>query len=225
MSVRAATDNAELPFSPPPAPGSDDALDDALVGLPAPPRARARVLSALLIGISLTSSALAYQLRDDVRYAFSSSSPISLGDGRTADPSAAGANRLVTVRVAPQMAGAVRYTRPLVPGAAHVVFPVAARDGAPLYVQAEGAPSSGEVTGRLLTFDAAGGRYAGVGRYLRTHMEAPVSGQTWLLIAGDTPRSAWWAPPLSALLLAIALTDLLLLARLLRPLGLSPDPR
>lgn len=219
MSVRAATDTDELPFSPPPPPGADDALDDALVGLPAPPRARARVLGALLVGISVASTGLAYQLRDDVQYAFSSSTPVALGDGRTADPASAGLNRLVTVTVAPQMAGAVRYTRPLVPGSARVVYPAAARDGAPLYVQVDGAPASGEITGRLLSFESAGGRYGGVGNYLRTHMDAPVSGRTWLLVAGDTPRGSWWAPPLCALLLAFAITDMLLLARLLRPMS------
>ena len=78
-------------------------------------------------------------------------------------------------------------------------------------------PASGELTGRLLSFDSAGGRYGGVGHYLRTHMDAPVTGTTWLVIAGDTPRATWWAPVLCALLLAFAVTDLLLLARLLRP--------
>lgn len=203
---------------PPPAPGTQDAIDDALVGLPAPPRVRTRVLGALLTAISAASIFLAFQLRDDVRFAFASSTPVELGDGRSAEVSHIGPNRVVTLRAAPQMAGAVRYSRPFYPGE-HVVFPIAGRTGESIYVQVDGATvQPGEFTGRLIQFAGAGGRYARVGSFLQRELNAPVSGGTYLLVNGATPRSSTWAPLLAAFLLALALTDLGLLVRLLRPI-------
>lgn len=205
----------------PPAPGTEDLIDEVLVGLPAPPRTRRRVLSVLLSGIAAASLFLAWQLRDDALYALSPSVPAALGDGTVATPSAVGLNRLVTLSAAPSVAGAVQYSRWLLPGA-HVVFPVAGRDGAPpIYVQVPreslGAMARGEFTGRLIRFAGAGGRYAGVGRFLQQNMSGRVGGDTWLLVDGVTPRSLVWAPALMTLLLALAISDLALLARLVRP--------
>lgn len=212
-----ATTVAE-PYAPPPEPGAADALDEALASLPAPPRTRTRVLGALLTAVSVSCCALAWQLRDDVRYAFASTAAVNLGDARTADPAGLGANRLVTVRAVPQMAGAARYSRPFFPGE-YLVFPVAGRAGEPLYVQVDGASAvSGSFTGRLLPFDGAGGRYARVGSFLHTELGAAVTPHSWLLVDGASPRSSAWAPLLASLLLAMAVTDLGLLYRLLRPL-------
>jgi hypothetical protein len=117
------------------------------------------------------------------------------------------------------MADAVTYSRLLWPGE-HLVFPVAGRDGTPIYVQVsqDGAQAMarGEFQGRLTRFGGAGGRYAGVGEYLRATHHAPVTADTWLLVDGATPRRHLWAPLLATLLLAIALSDLGLLRRLFR---------
>lgn len=212
----AITDTEALPAPPPP--GAADALDEALAGLPAPPRVRTRVLGGLLTAISVTSVFLAWQLRDDVKYAFASSTPVELGDGRTADVAHLGPNRLVRVRAAPQMAGAVQYSRLLYPGE-YTVFPIAGRTGEPLYVQVDGtAPTAGGFTGRLIQFGGAGGRYRRVGSFLSRELNAPVSNSTYLIVDGATPRSVWWAPLLASFLLALAVSDMLLLYRLLRPL-------
>lgn len=218
MSNTALTDDQDIPA--PPAPGTEDMIDEALVGLPAPPRARRRVLSALLTGVSVASLALAWQLRDDVQYAMAPSVAADLGDGRVADPGSVGSNRYVSVHATPSMAGAVVYSRPLAPGE-QLVFPVAGRDAAsPWYIQVDrhGGPASrGEYTGRLIPFHGGGGRYARVGRYLHDDLGAPVEGSTWLLVDGTTPRSTLWAPVVASLLVALALSDMALLVRLLRP--------
>lgn len=205
----------------PPAPGTEELIDEVLVGLPAPPRARRRVLSVLLTGIAAASLFLAWQLKDDALYALSPSAPAALGDGRDASPASVGLNRHVTLRAAPSMAGAVLYSRRLFPGE-HVVFPVAGRDGAPpLYVQVSresaDAMARGEFQGRLIRFGGAGGRYAGVGRFLHDRMGSGVGGDTWLVVDGASPRSMLWAPALMTLLLALALSDMALLSRLIRP--------
>lgn len=205
----------------PPPPGTVDDLDQMLAELPAPPQARRRVLGMLLTSISVMSLFLAFQFRDDLTYAMSSATPVSLGAGIDAQPGAADSNRYVTLRATPSMAGAVSYSRPLFPGQ-HLVFPVAGREGHPaIYVQVsqEGleALRRGEFQGRLIPFRAAGGRYAGVGNYVRSHLDGAVHGGTWLLVDGATPRAMMWAPFLVTFLVALALTDLALLGRLLRP--------
>jgi hypothetical protein len=211
----------EVPAPPPP--GTADVVDEMLADLPAPPRARRRVLGALLTAVSAMSLFLAVQFRDDLSYAMASAQPVDLGEGVSAQPAAVGPNRLVTLRAAPSMAGAVNYSRWLVPGQ-HLVFPVAGREGRDgVYVQvsqdADGvaAMRRGEFQGRLIPFRAAGGRYAGVGSYLRGHLDGRVSGDTWLLVDGATPRSVLWAPFLVTFLAALSLSNLALLGRLLRP--------
>lgn len=218
MSNATATAH-EIPAPPPP--GTADVVDEMLTGLDAPPQARRRVLTVLLTAISAVSLFLAFQFKDDVRYAMSSSTPTDLGDGITASPASVGQNHLVTVRARPSMAGAVTYSRVLMPGQ-HMVFPVAGREGqAPIYVQVSdgdrNALTRGEFQGRLIPFDAAGGRYARVGTYLHDKLDPNVSGTTWLLVDGATPRSVMWSPFVVTLLLALALSDLLLMGRLLRP--------
>lgn len=217
-TMNTATTADDIPA--PPAPGQADALDEVLVGLPTPPRARRRVLAVLLSVIPVAALFLASQMVDDVRYAMAPTSALSLGDGRTADPASAGLDRYVTLRASPSMAGAVTYSRPLWPGE-HLVFPVAGRDGVALYVQVsqDGAQAMarGEFTGRLTRFGGSGGRYAGVGEYLHGTLRAPVGADTWLLVDGATPRRNLWAPLLVTLLLAMALSDLGLLRRLFRP--------
>ena len=219
MSNTASTTVSEIPAPPPP--GAAEALDEMLVSLPAPPQARRRVLGALLSGICAASLFLAWQLKDDALYALSSSTPVSLGDGRTTDPATVGANHYVTLQASPSMARAVTYSRVFFPGQ-HLVFEVAGRDAqAPLYVQVsqEGteAMARGEFVGRLIPFGAAGGRYRGVASYLHGEMRAPVSSSTWLVVDGASPRTLTWAPIVASLLVALALSDLLLLGRLLRP--------
>lgn len=203
----------------PPRPGEADALDEVLVGLPAPPRARRRLLAVLLTAIPVAALFLASQLVDDVRYSMASATAVSLGDGRTADPASVGLNQYVTLRASPSMAGAVTYSRFLWPGE-HLVFPVAGRDGTPIYVQVSqdgaNAMSRGEFQGRLTRFGSSGGRYAGVGTYLHGNLRAPVNADTWLLVDGATPRRHLWAPLVATLLLAIALSDLGLLRTLFR---------
>lgn len=121
--------------APPPL-GVDDAVDEMLVGLDAPPRARRRVLAVLLGGIAVVSLALAAQFTDDAVYALRGGSARSLGDGRVVSSAelAAHGNGYVTLRATPSMAGAVTYSRWLFPGE-HLVFPIAGREGEAVYVQ------------------------------------------------------------------------------------------
>lgn len=216
------SNTASAPFEipAPPEPGTAEVIDDLLVGLPAPPRARRRVLSLLLTAVSLCSLALATQFLDDTLYAFSSSTPIALGDGRTASLTQDLSNRYVTLHAVPSLAGAVTYSRWLFPGE-HLVFPVAGRDGEPVYIQLSSSQRQalvhGDFHGRLVHFDSAGGRYTNVGRYLHNTLRAPVTPHTWLFIEDTAPQNLLWAPLTACFLIALSLTNLFLLRRLLRP--------
>jgi hypothetical protein len=98
------------------------------------------------------------------------------------------------------------------------VFPIAGRTGAPLYVQVDGeSVEPGDFTGRIIPFSATGGRYARVGSYLQHDLGAPITQNSYVIVTGVTPRTMWWAPALAAFLLALALTDLAFLGRLMRP--------
>lgn len=194
---------------------SDGDLDNELAALPAPPQTRVRVLGALLTAISAASIGLAVQLRDDVSFALSSSTPIAMGDARTAAFSEAFANRMVSIEVTPQLAGGVRYSRLV--GSEYLVFPAAGRSGEAVYVQvASDAVHAGQITGRLIPFSGAGGRYSRVGSFLRSEMQGSVSGSTFLLIADATPAQYLWAPVVASILIALALTDAGLMIRLFR---------
>ncbi|MDP3274855.1 MAG: hypothetical protein Q8Q09_06625 [Deltaproteobacteria bacterium] len=209
------TVNAVVGRPPSPSP-QDPELDQELLSLPAPPRARVRVLGALLGAISLVSVALAGQLADDTRFAFASSTPTMVGDARVAELPSSLANHVVRLQVTPQMAGAVRYFRPAT-GGDYLVYPVAGRAGEAVYVQVAGdAVRAGEITGRLVAFDGAGGRYARVGSFLREQLGGRVHGNTFLLVADATPAQYLWAPVVMSFLLALALMDLGLIARLFR---------
>jgi hypothetical protein len=210
-----ALSQTTAPVPTPPSPG-DSELDAELAALPAPPQTRVRLLGALLGAISLVSVGLAFQLRDDVAFAFAPAAPVALGDARSAPISSTLVNRVVSLRVTPQMAGAVRYTRPITTGD-YVVFPVAGRVGESVYVQVDGsAVHAGEVTGRLVPFSGAGGRYARVGSFLRQEMNSRVTGQTFLLVSDATPSQYLWAPAVVSLLLALALLDLGLIFKLFK---------
>lgn len=206
--------DVDLP-SPPSWELPEDAIDDVLVGLPAPPRARVRVLAVLLACMAVVSLALAARFRDDLAYAFTGQEALVAGDARTAELRPDLRNHFVEVAgVAPSMAGAVRYTRPL-DAETRVVYPVAGRDGAMLFVDApERDGLTGTFHGRLIRFEDAGGRYARIGRYLAGVMRQPVDGRTYLLVAHRTPDSYLWELVPFVLMLALALTDLTLLARL-----------
>ncbi|MBL8600855.1 MAG: hypothetical protein JNK72_02930 [Myxococcales bacterium] len=205
----------------PPRPGEGDAVDEMLAGIAAPPQTRRWVLTGLLTGVALMSFALAFQLKDDARYAMASGTPRMLGAGRTVDAAALreAGNQYVSLQASPSMAGAVQYSRWLFPGE-HLVFPVAGREGEALYVQVSAdraeAMSRGEFAGRLVPFEGAGGRYAPVGRYLHDRLGAPVQGRTWLVVDGAAPRNMMWAPPVVLLLLALGLSDVTVLVSLLR---------
>jgi hypothetical protein len=198
-----------------------DAVDPELLALPAPPRGRRLATLVVMALVVVAAMALAVSLRHDLAYFFSTGQTIDLGDVRSIDPATLEPNTHVRISGTPMMSRAVRYRRVLT-GGRYVVFPLAGQRT--VYVQVddrEDAVGRNEFSGRLVTFSQLGGRMGAVREYLGRDMSLPVSGESFLLLADESPGSYGWALVLAAICALFVLIDVLLLLRWFRPV---PEP-
>jgi hypothetical protein len=159
-----------------------------------------------------------------VAYFFSSAQTIDLGDVAQIDPARLEPNSHVRILGTPMMSRAVRYRR-LLTGGEYVVFPLAGQRT--VYVQVEDRADRigrNEFSGRLVTFGDLGGRMGAVRRYLGEELALPVSNESFLLLADESPGSYAWAFLLAVLCVLFVLVDVWLFVRWFRPLA-SPSPR
>ncbi len=195
-----------------------DAVDPELLALPAPPRGRRLSTLAMMALVVVAAMALAVSLRHDLAYFFSSAQTIDLGDVRTVDPATLEPNSHVRISGTPMMSRAVRYRRVLT-GGRYVIFPLAGQRT--VYVQVDDrqdALGRSEFSGRLVTFSQVDGRMSAVRNYLGREMSLPVSGESFLILADESPGSYGWALVLAAICALFVLIDVLLLLRWFRPL-------
>lgn len=194
-----------------------DALDPELAELPGPPQGRRVLTLALMALVVVASAALALSLRHDVAYFFSRGETIELGDAAQLDPAELAPNTQVRVSGTPMLSRTVHYRRVLT-GSTYVVFPLGAQRT--IYVHApagDDALASAEFTGRLVTFDDLGGRIGSVEGYLADRMDLPVSGESYLLLSGESPGSYAWALLLVLLCIAFIAVDVWLFVRWFLP--------
>jgi hypothetical protein len=204
-------------------PASRDAVDPELLALPAPPKARRTATLVLMALVVVGALGLALSVRHDLAYFFSNAETIDLGDAQTLDASRLEGNTQVSIHGTPMMSHAVHYRRVLT-GSRHIVFPLAGQRT--VYVQVEdreGALGRGEFTGRLVKFSQTGGRMGAVRDYLSESMDLPVSGESYLLLADETPSSYTWSVLLALLCALFIILDVLLLLRWFRPLPKEPE--
>lgn len=200
-----------------------DAVDPDLLELPAPPQSRRFVVLVLMALVVAASLALSLSLRHDIAFFFAPSETIDLGDVREIEPAHLRTNTHVRVTGTPMTSRAVRYRR-ILSGGEYVVFPLAGQRT--VYVHADDDPEAiarSEFTGRLVTFDELGGRIGTVESYLRSEMDLPVSGQSFLILADETPGSYAWALLLALLCGLFILADVALFFRWFRPRSKAPD--
>ncbi|HJL18013.1 MAG TPA: hypothetical protein RMH99_20285 [Sandaracinaceae bacterium LLY-WYZ-13_1] len=204
-------------------PGDREAVDPELLELPTPPRGRRLATLALMAVVVVASMALVFGIRHDLAYFFAPSSTVDLGDVQDVSPASLEPNTHVRIQGTPMMSRAVRYQRVLT-GGTHVVFPLAGQRT--VYVQV---PDDGqslartEFSGRLVTFSQLGGRIGSVERYLGDALGLPVSGESFLLIADESPGSYAWALLVAILCALFVLVDLVLILRWFRPIERGPD--
>jgi hypothetical protein len=198
---------------------SADAVDPELLALPAPPRTRRIATLVLMALVVVGSMGLAVSLRHDLAYFLSNEEVVDLGDAAALDAALLEPNSSVRIQGTPMMSRAVRYRRVLT-GSRYVVFPIAGQRT--IYVQVEDSAAAlgrNEFSGRLVTFSQEGGRMATVREYLGDEMDLPVSGESFLLLADESPGSYAWALLLAGLCALFIAVDVLLLFRWFRPLA------
>jgi hypothetical protein len=168
------------------------------------------------------SLGLLFNLRTDIGYYFADTTATDLGDVSVVDPAALTPNTFVRVSGTPMASGTVRYTR-LLSGTTYAVFPLAGQRN--VFVQlalesrsAERELSRREFSGRLVTFGSLGGRFTEVRSYLDDTMDMPVSSESFLILADETPGGYGWALFLSALCLFFVAINVWLMFRWFRPL-------
>jgi hypothetical protein len=204
-------------------PGDREAVDPELLELPAPPRGRRLAALVLMALVVVASMALVVAIRHDLAYFFAPSTTVDLGDVRSVEPASLEPNTHVRIQGTPMISRAVRYRRVLT-GSTHLVFPLAGQRT--VYVQVDDsaeAMAQNEFSGRLVTFSQLGSRIGAVEGYLGEELDLPVTGESFLLIADETPGSYAWALLLAGLCVLFVLVDLFLILRWFRPI--DPDER
>lgn len=217
----------ELPSVPSPlelgGPESKEELDPELLALPDPPR-RERTLTVVVLALAaVLSLAMVFALRRDVAYALAGSTPVGVGDLRTASPAtlAAAENRLVQAEGMPGAAGGIRYERPFVEDTFRTL-PVAGREDLWLDVRVPSGQESGRweppraFTGRLVHFGGAGPRHRGLASAIERTTGRHIPGDAWLLVDGEDPDSARWTILLAAMFLGFAAWNAVAIARIVR---------
>lgn len=194
-----------------------DAIDDELLELPSPPQGRRVVALVLMAAVVVAASTTALSLRHDIAYFFSSGETVDLGDVTRIDPATLRTNRYVRVTGTPMISRAVRYRRVLT-GGRYVVFPLAGQRT--VYVQVTDTTASiarADFTGRLVTFDELGSRIVGVEGYLAHDLGLPVTGDSFIVLADETPGSYVWALLLALLCVLFVAIDVAFVYRWFRP--------
>ena len=202
---------------------ASEALDPELLELPAPPQGQRFVTLVLMALVVVGSMVLALSLRHDIAYFFSDPETVDLGDVTDVDPAALTTNTQVRIAGTPMLSRAVRYRRVLT-GSQNVVFPLGGQRTVYVHTEDSGAAlARSEFTGRLVTFNDLGGRIGTVEGYLDDDLGLPVSGESFLLLADETPGSYAWALLLALLCLLFVAVDVWLFLRWFRPTRRAPS--
>jgi hypothetical protein len=230
VSVVPLPQEALHPSSVPDVPGGSqapeeaarDELDPELLALPDPPRGQQRLTVVVLSIAALLALAMTVALRGDVAYALRTSTPVGVGDLRTASEATleANENRLVQAEGMLGAAGGIRYERPLVEDTFRTL-PVPGRD-VWVDVRVPAGQESGRwepprtFTGRLVRFASAGPRHRGLAGAIERTTGNGVSPRAWLVVDGEDPSRARWALLLATMFLGFAAWNAVAIARIVR---------
>jgi hypothetical protein len=207
-----------------PGPGQVDA---ELLALPAPPRAGRLWTLTMMALVAAGSLGLLGSLRGDLGYFFSASQAVDVGRATEVEPAGLVPNSYVQVRGTPMASLTVRYSR-MLSGQQYAVFPLAGQRHILVRVPLDDldryrASSRREFAGRLVTLGQLGPRFGAVRGFLEEGMGVPVTSETFVLLADETPGRYGWALVLAALCLLFVAVNVGLMVRWFRPLRDQPQ--
>lgn len=194
-----------------------DGLDPELVALQAPPQGQRIAALTVMAAAVVAAMAMVLTLRADLSYSLSARQALDLGDVQTLAPGELVSNTYVRVEGIPTVARALGFSRGM--GGKYRVFPLAGQRNVYVQIADEGGESfvRSEFTGRLVSFNDLGGRYAELARVMQRDMHLPVTGESFLLLADEPPSSYAWTWIISALCLAFVLLDVFFILRWFKP--------
>ena len=200
----------------------DRGPDPELDALPAPPRRERTATVVLMLFTAAAAVWMAIALLGEAKYALSPGQPADVGDLTSLRPTADLANRYVRAGGLLGTTGAIRYGR-AAEGDSFRLAPVAGNPNVWVEIRVpegfEGPrfvpPTS--FAGRLVPFEKAGVRHAGLLKVAREETKSPVPDGAWLLIDGSSPRASRWAVALAILFLGFAGWNVAGVARVLSP--------
>jgi hypothetical protein len=200
-----------------------DDVDPELLALPAPPMGRRLATMTVMALAVVVALGITAALRHDVAYFFSGGAVVEVGEAASLAPATLRSNSFIRVSGTPMASQIVRYRR-LLSGETFVVFPLAGQRTMFVHMpeRAMAAPTT-DYSGRLVTFGEMGGRLDGVQSFYAREMGTPVTSESFVLLVGESPGSAWWALALSVLCVLFVIVDVWLLVRWFRPLPRVSD--
>ncbi|MDB4976128.1 MAG: hypothetical protein JWN48_4469 [Myxococcaceae bacterium] len=201
-----------------------DALDPELLAINAPPQVQRVAALTIMAAAVVCAMALLISLRSDMTYVFSRTQPTDLGQVREIEPSTLVANSYVRIRGMPTVGHAIGFTRGF--GTRYRVFPLAGQRT--VYVQIEDTGGESfvrtEYSGRLVTFDGMGGRYAELARVMGRDAKLPVSSESFVLLADEPPSAYTWTLFVALVCAAFVLLDVYFIVRWFKPVKWAQVP-
>jgi hypothetical protein len=197
-------------------------VDPELAALPKPPQ-KERTISLVLMALTaLLAAFMTAVLVSDVRYALSGGEPRAIGELARVAPTASLSNEFVRADGMLRWESAIRYNRPLESDSFQLV-PVVGNER--LWVELripKDAPSlaAPPVTfvGRMLPVASFAFGLGGLRRSMAATSGPSIPADAWVLVDGATPVSSQWTVALAGLLVLFAAYNVVMIARILRPL-------
>jgi hypothetical protein len=126
-------------------------------------------------------------------------------------------NSYVRISGLPSVARSVGFSKWL--SSKYRVFPLAGQRAIYVQVEDEGGEAfvRTEFTGRLVTFNDLGGRYAGLTDVMQGDAHLPVTDASFLLLADEPPSSYAWTWVIGAFCVLFVILDLFFIIRWFRP--------
>ncbi|MFT3921671.1 MAG: hypothetical protein QM778_03975 [Myxococcales bacterium] len=215
MSHAGRTAPADLGSTPSEGGGAE--LDQELVALNAPPQTQRVVTVTVMAAAVVAALALVVSLFGDMSYALARTQPRDLGDARQLDLSSLESNSYVHLEGIPTVARAVRFSRGL--GTQYRVFPLSGQRQVYVQIEEHGGESfvRSEFSGRLVSFEDLGGRYADLAKSMQEDAGLPVTGESFMLLVDEQPSAYLWTWLVGLFCLGFVLLDAYFIVRWFKP--------